>query len=475
MHHNHLNRDGVYVQPALTKAAAAGLHPDSAFRVSFVGPVFAQPLYVDNGPGGTDLVIVSTEADTVYAFDASSGQQVWSQTLGTPVPLADMPCGSIDPLGITGTPVIDFASRTLFVAAMSTPDNGPTKQYNIYALSIDDGKIRSGWPIDVASALAGIGGTFTATVQSERGALAIVNGILYVAFGGLGGDCGNYRGWVVAIPLSNPQALGAWSNQSFGTWSATTRGGGIWGPGGVASDGTSIFVTTGNTFNTTDWAGGEALFRFPASMPLATTPSYWAPPEWATMDTYDTDLGSVAPIPFDLPGATPSHLVLALGKSGTAYLVDPSNPGGIANALSKFLAASTTPIGAHVIYSTAKATYLAYRAGGEACLAGNTGTDFSTLILVPGSPPHFGASWCTAATGTGSPIVTTTDGHADAIVWAVGAEGNELLQGFDGDTGATIFAGGNAPIPGVRRFTTPIAAKGRIFVAADDTVVAFTP
>src|SRR5262249_10739750 len=196
----------------------------------------------------------ATEADTVLAFDASSGQQIWSQTLGTPVPLADMPCGNIDPLGITGTPVIDFASRTIFVAAMSTPDGGTTKQYVIYALSIDDGTVRPGWPIDVASALAGLGATFTPSVQSQRGALAVVNGILYVPFGGLGGDCGAYRGWVVAVPLSNPQALAAWSNQSLGTWSTSTRGGGIWGPGGVSSDGARIFVTTGNTFNTTDWA-----------------------------------------------------------------------------------------------------------------------------------------------------------------------------------------------------------------------------
>src|SRR5262249_13383640 len=149
------------------KVAAGGLHPDSAFRVSFVGAVYAQPLYVDNGPAGTDLVIVATEADTVLAFDASSGQQIWSQTLGTPVPLADMPCGNIDPLGITGTPVIDFASRTIFVAAMSTPDGGTTKQYVIYALSIDDGTVRPGWPIDVASALAGLGATFTPSVQSQ--------------------------------------------------------------------------------------------------------------------------------------------------------------------------------------------------------------------------------------------------------------------------------------------------------------------
>jgi hypothetical protein len=468
MHHNHLNRDGVYIQPALTKTAAAGLYLDPSFRGSYLGTVYAQPLYVDNGPGGTDLIIVATESDIVYALDASSGQQVWSQTLGTPVPLADMPCGDIDPLGITGTPVIDLASRTMFVGAMTTPDDGSSKQYEIFALSIDDGSVRPGWPIDMASTVTGGSTTFTASVQSQRAALAIVNGILYVPFGGLGGDCGDYRGWLVAIQISNPANVQAWSTAG--------RGGGIWGPGGVASDGTNVFVTTGNTIGATSWAGGEAVISFPASLPLTTAPFYWAPTEWPSMDQGDLDLGSVGPLVFDLPGAAPTHLVLAMGKSGMGYLADADNLGGIADALTTIKAGATVIYGAHAIYSTAAATYVVFRSYGEYCTGGTVNTDLATLKLVPGAPPRFGPSWCATATGAGSPIVTTTDGHSEAIVWVVGAEagGNELLQGFDGDTGAIIFGGGNVPIS-ARRFTSPIAAKGRIFVAGDDAVAAFTP
>jgi hypothetical protein len=467
MHHNHLNRDGVYVQPLLTKTAAAGLRLDAAFAVSFTGAVFAQPLYVDNGPGGNDLVIVVTETDSVYAFDASSGQQRWHASLGAPVPLAFMPCGNIDPLGITSTPVIDLPSRTVFVGAMTTPDSGQTKAYKIFALSIDDGSVKPGWPVDMSTTVVNGSTTFNPSVQSQRGALALVNGILYVPFGGLAGDCGDYRGWVVAISIANPSLVQAWSTAG--------RGGGIWEPGGIASDGTHIYATTGNTLGATTWVGGEAIVRFSASLPLSTLPAYWAPTDWLALDGYDSDLSGAGPIVFDLAGATPSHLVLALGKSGTAYLEDANNLGGIAEPSAKILAASTVPIGAHAVYTTGTATYLVYNAGGEFCTGGNTGTDLSTLKLIPGSPPTFGASWCTATTGRGSPIVTTTDGHSDAIVWSVGAGGNNLLQGFDGDTGATVFAGGATPIAGVRRFNVPIAAKGRIFVAADNTVVAFKP
>jgi hypothetical protein len=466
MHHKNLNRDGVYVQPKLTKAAAAGLRLDSTFHPTFAGAVLAQPLFVD-GLGGTDLVIVVTEADTVYAFDASSGRQVWTASLGVPVPLADMPCGNIDPLGITSTPVIDLASRTLFVVAMLTPDGGATKQYQAFALSIDDGSVKPGWPVDMASTATSGATSFVATVQGQRAALALVNGILYIPFGGLAGDCGNYHGWVVAIPIANPKDVQAWATAG--------KGGGIWSPGGASSDSNNIYVTTGNTIGVSEWMGGEAVFSFPAASPLSAAPSYWAPSIWAMLDSYDTDLSGSGPIVFDLPGAAPSHLVFLLGKSGTAYLEDANNLGGISVPVASMLAGSTQVINATSLYTTATATYVAYRAGGEYCTGGNTGTDLATLKIIPGTPPRFQGSWCAIASGRGSTIVTTSDGHNDAIVWAIGSAGNNLLQGFDGDTGATIFAGGGAPITGSRPYNAPIAAKGRIFVPADGAVAAFTP
>ena len=115
-----------------------------------------------------------------------------------------MPCGNIDPYGVTGTPVIDLGSRTLYVDAMTTPDGGTTKRHLVFAMSIDDGSMKAGWPVDVA-AKAGSGGTaFTSAPQSQRGALAILGDRLYVPYGGLYGDCGNYHGWVVAIALGDP-------------------------------------------------------------------------------------------------------------------------------------------------------------------------------------------------------------------------------------------------------------------------------
>jgi hypothetical protein len=466
MHHKHLNRDGLFVEPALTTAAAAGLRLDRTFNATFTGHVLAQPLYVDNGANGPDLVIVATESDTVYALDARSGQQVWVASLGTPVPLANMPCGNIDPLGITGTPVIDLASRTLFVAALVTPDAGSTKQWKVFALSIDDGSIRTGWPIDVVSALAAKSMTFTANVQGQRGALTIVNGVLYVPFGGLAGDCGNYHGWLVAIPLDDPNHVQAWSTPAVG--------GGIWAPGGVTSDGSAIYVATGNTIGATSWAGGEAIIRFEiTSPPLMTAPAYWTPTTWQSMDTFDLDMGGTAPVVFDLSGSTPSHLVLGLSKNSYGYLEDADNLGGISDALSSAQVSLQIITSVPALYTTGNGTFVTFVSNGAICTGGTAG-GLETIRMVPGSPPRIGGSWCAAPTGRGGPIVTTTDGQSNFIVWLVGSEGNNLLQGYDGETGATVYFGTDV-LAGSRRFSPPIVAKGRIFVAGDDMLVAFTP
>ena len=197
-------------------------------------------------------VIAATESNRIYALDAIDGTIIWQQqNLGAPVPLANLPCGNINPMGITGTPVIDLASRSIFLDAMTTPDGGATKKHLIYSLALDTGAINPGWPVDVNAAVAG----FTSSVQGERGALSIVGNILYVPYGGHAGDCGTYHGWLVGVQINNPASATAWATDAIG--------GGAWATGGVASDGTNPFMATGNAFNTGgNWSGGEAIIRF---------------------------------------------------------------------------------------------------------------------------------------------------------------------------------------------------------------------
>jgi hypothetical protein len=251
-HHNHDSRDGLYVDPAFTQSASANLTRDLGFDGTVVGNVYVQPLYIDNGPGGVPTIIAATESNRVYALDAIDGTIIWQQLdLGAPVPLANLPCGNINPMGITGTPVIDLASRSIFLDAMTTPDGGATKKHLIYSLNLDTGAINPGWPVDVNAAVPG----FTSSVQGERGALGIVGNILYVPYGGHAGDCGTYHGWLVGVPTNNPASVMAWATDAIG--------GGAWATGGVASDGTNPFMATGNTFNTGgNWGAAKQSFAF---------------------------------------------------------------------------------------------------------------------------------------------------------------------------------------------------------------------
>jgi hypothetical protein len=459
-YHKSATRDGLYVDSAFTHAAAAGLHLDSSFNATFTGASYAQPLYVENGPGGKDVLVVATEHDDVIAFDAADGSVVWTQSLGTPIPLSALPCGNIDPLGVTGTPIVDLASHTVFVDAMTTLD-GTSARHLVFALSLDDGSVRSGWPVDVSQAVSG----FDSQTQNQRGALTLVNGLLHVPYGGHFGDCGTYHGWVVTIRVDDPTVVNAWKTRA--------DGGGAWAPGGLASDGTATFVATGDTEGASSWADGEAVIRLVDGQFSLQDRDYFAPSNWSYLDDKDLDIGGSGALLMHVAGATPSDLVLALGKDGKAYLLDAQNLGGIGHELASQQVSLGYIINGAAAYTTAQGSYFVFRSkGGKGCPAGQSG-DLTAVKIVPGSPPTMQVAWCAAQSGKGSPIVTSTDGQSEVMVWSLGAEGDNQVHGFDGDTGAALFHGVPDSLHTVRRFQTPIVAKGRMFVAADGQLYAY--
>src|SRR5947207_989106 len=252
--HNHDSRDGLYVDAAFTQSAAANLARDLNFDGAIAGNVYAQPLYIEGGPSGKAMIVAVTESDNVYGLDAVDGSIIWQRNVGEPVSAADLQCTKLDPMGITGTPIVDLASRALFLDAMITPDSGQTKKHLLFSLNVDTGDVNPGWPIDVEATASFNGVDFTASIQQQRPALGIVGGILYVGYGSMA-DCSMYHGWLIGVPIDNPASVTAWAGGTGpGIW-----GGAIWGVGGVASDGKNPFVTTGNTFNTQgNWSGGEA-------------------------------------------------------------------------------------------------------------------------------------------------------------------------------------------------------------------------
>lgn len=473
----HPSRDAHYVDPLLTPTAAAKMVLDTSFSGQLQGHVYAQPLYVENGPGGKGTFYVVTENDGVYALSEADGSVTWTKTLGVAAGQTGAGCGNITPIGITGTPVIDLPSRTMYVNAV-IGTNTSIQKHEVHAISIDDGTERAGFPFDTTGVTYGTS-TFSPVPQNERGALLLLNGTLYVPYGGHYGDCGQYRGWVIGIPTDNPAGA-----KGFAT--GGTRGGGMWAPGGLASDGTNIFGSTGNTFGASTWGQGEAILRFQAGPVHSGQPTdYFAPSNWKVLDNGDIDLGGSGPVLVDVPGATPSQLVVALGKNGVAYLLDRNNLGGIGKGngttgegVASMKVANGEIINAAAAYTTANGVFLVLHVDGglgAGCPAGQSG-DLVALRIGAASPPTLSVAWCADNQGQGSPIATTTDGQANALVWSAGAESSKRLHAFDGETGAVVYAGGGAGdvmSNTTRRFNSPIAVKGRIFVAADDRLYAF--
>jgi hypothetical protein len=449
---NNPSRDGLYIDPAFTAANAANLVRDLNFDGTIIGNVHAQPLYIDGGPNGP-MIIVVTASNNIYALNATTGGIIWQRTdIGPPV-TSGLPCGNVSPVGTIGTPVVDLASRALFFDALV---DGATKKHFIYSLNVDTGATNTGWPVDVNATAMYNGIIFSSLVQEDRGALALVNGIVYVPYSGYFGDCGSYHGWVVGVQINNPSNVGAWAT--------TAAKGGIWGHSGVASDGTNMFVITGNTTGTGGvWGGGEAIIRLQGGPFWSGMPTdYWTPTNWFSLDNGDTDLGGVSAMLIDVPGANPSQLVLATGKDSNAYLLNRNNLGGVAAPVGQ-LSVGFTIGQSSATYRTAQGTYFVSRIG----------STVKAYKITATSPPTIVFAWSVTQSGQGSPWVTTTDGTNNAIVWVVGAQGDGLLHGYDGDTGAVIYGGGGVVMSGTRKWNSGIVARGSIYVANDNKVYAF--
>jgi hypothetical protein len=382
-----------------------------------------------------------------------------------------LPCGNIAPLGITGTPVIDGIKDALYLDAMVEAEDGSGAQHLVFGLSVSDGSVLPGFPVNVAEALRGRGMTFVPRLQNQRGALLIAENKLFIPYGGHYGDCGQYHGWVVAIDLNDPRSVTAWSTRA--------AGGGIWAPGGISYDGRSLFVATGNTKNAREWADGEAIIRLGLDLKTSTDPrDFFAPSDWNALDDSDADLGGVNALPLDVSDPEgKTALLLALGKDGKAYLLDRTNLGGIGGARAVERVARDAIRTASAVLPTQNGSLVAFEGPGASC-PNRVSTAGLTVLKIEAHPaPKISTAWCGDIRGHGAPIVTTDEDNSNPIIWMVGAEGDDRLHGFRADTGAPVFTGdGSAELmQGLRHFVTILASDDRLFIAGDGRIYAFKP
>jgi hypothetical protein len=295
-YHGDLARTGVSTEMPIATGALG-----RAAALSLSGAVYASPIVV----GG--VTIVATEQDSVFGLD-QSGHKLWRVRLGTPAPKSQLPCGNIDPLGITGTPVYDPATKLVYLVA----EYADPPRHELVALSPTDGSINWRTGVDLPDV--------EAAAMQQRGALTLTGGLVWVPFGGLAGDCGDYRGRLVGVPV-----VGVHTPAAFTV--PTGREGGIWTPPGPSVDSNGhLLVSVGNG----ESGVGDPYDYSDSVLELdgTTLVDFFSPTTWQTDNDNDRDLGSQG------PALVGREWVFIAGKSGTAYVLRQGHLGGIGGQVS---------------------------------------------------------------------------------------------------------------------------------------------
>jgi len=311
------------------------------FTVQVDGDVYAQPLYLPKvdvpSLGVHNIVYVATENNTVYAIDADDprGLVLWSAHLGSAVYFKDLPAGTctviVPVLGITGTPVIDALSKTMYLVTRTFENS--KHEFRLHAIDISTGKERPSSPVVISASVQGKGDgsqngklLFEPTLQLQRPGLALDAGKVYIGFGSTC-DFGNYHGWLLAYDVSTLAQTAAMVTTPNGSR------GGIWQSGaapGIDADGNVYVITGDGTFNATSGGSDYGDTFLKLSVPRGArwkVVDYFTPFDQERMDDLNDDLGSsgVVLLP-DQPGPHP-HLLVGAAKNGTLYLVDRDNMG----------------------------------------------------------------------------------------------------------------------------------------------------
>jgi hypothetical protein len=496
-YHNNLSRDGSNPKEyALTPSNVNTGSFGKLFSCKLDGAIYAQPLWVANlRVGGTmrNVVFAATQHESLYAFDADANPcvQLWTVSLidgvhgGTtgeksvpsgPGGLVGSGFGDITPeVGVTGTPVIDPTTNTLYVVSKSVNSTGTTFYQRLHGVDLFTGneKLNGNSPVLIAATCPGTGDggtvdTFNAQLQNQRPGLALVNGAIYIAWASHE-DRSPYYGWVISydsVTLAQNSVLNVSPNFGYG---------GIWMGGGAPAvdSNNNLYLLTGNgTFDVTNSSTpnndyGDSFLKLSPSLGIL---GFFTPSNQSLDNANDQDFGSGgAAILVDLPSGTPNHFVIGGGKDGYLYLLNRDSLGGSGdtNALQRLNFSAA-------IFATGafwnNTFYLAGVGGHLSAFPFNTTSRMFGITATSQSPGSFGFP--------GSTPSVSSQGSSNGIVWALDNGnyctpqsrgcGSTVLHAYDAGNLAnelwnSSILNGDAAGYAVK-FTVPTVANGKVYV-----------
>jgi hypothetical protein len=490
------NSQETILNPADVNSATFGL----LYKLSVDGKVDATPLYMSNlaipGQGTHNVVFVATEHDSLYAFDADTGTLLWhdgpSGTTTTILPAGEVPSDPVHgsqvfpEIGITATPVIDPATNTIYIVAMSKLVSGTTTTYHqrIHALDVTTGAEKV-TPVEITASFPGTGDNssggfvhFDPKQYKERDALLLLNGVVYTSWASHS-DVRPYTAWVMgydAATLDQVSVLNVVPNGSEGAfWNS--------GAGPAADADGNFYNLAGNgTFDTTlDSNGfpingnyGNAFIKFSPSGGLHVA-DYFNMHNTIAESNADEDLGSGGVIV--LPDMTDSqgqvqHLAIGAGKDGNIYIVDRDNMGKFNPQNDNAIYQEVT----NVLSGGEWATSAYFNDSVYFGPVGNHLKQFTFTNAVLGSAPTSQSANTFVYPGT-TPSVSS-NGTDGGIVWASSNDSTAVLYAYDAnDLSVQLYssnqAGSRDHFGTGNKFITPMIADGKVFVGVTDGVGVF--
>jgi hypothetical protein len=501
-YHNNVARDGTNTQEyALTTSSVTTTSFGKIFFCPVDGAAYTQPLWVPGlNIGGVlrNIIFVATQHDSVYAFDAdvSPCSQLWHADLldtahggtsgETTVPTGDVGSGfqDIQPeIGVTGTPVIDLASGTLYVVSKSEGPAGSFHQ-RLHAMDLITGDEKFAGPVNITASVPGtgdgsVGGmlNFNRRNQHQRSGLTLVNGTVYIVWASHE-DHDPYHGWVIGYDAASLAQVAVFNADPNGSR------GGIWMSGGApAVDAVgSLYLSTGNgTFDGNSVTPpnndfGDTVMKVGTSSSLSLV-DWFTPFNQAFLDGQDIDLGSSGVVILPDQTSGPVHLLVAGGKEGKLYLLDRDAMGNYCaactttdtNILQSFLATpaifGTPAFWQNKLYLGGTADALSLFAFDATTGIFNTvaSSRSATSFQFPGPTPSLSAQ------GAAGGVLWAIDSSTYGVPSAFGT-GPAILHAYDAANLSSELwnssqAANNRDTAGnAVKFTVPTVANGRVYI-----------